>query len=122
MNFTGKKKGSLILLVSMATIFAALISGCIGNNTDSVLSSNIAGPCGGQVSSMGDEFFILAPQTLFSGGESSVTMAAFSDNKSVERCVEYTLTDENDNEITLVQASTSESGNVVATFEVPDVE
>jgi CD109 antigen len=122
MNFTGKNKGSLILLVSLATIFAALISGCIGNNTDSVLPSNIAGPCGGQVSSMGDEFFILAPQTLFSGGESSVTMAAFSDNRSVERCVEYTLTDENDNEITLVQASTSESGNVVATFEVPDVE
>jgi CD109 antigen len=122
MNFTGKNKGSLILLVSLATIFAALISGCIGNNTDSVLPSNIAGPCGGQVSSMGDEFFILAPKVLFSGGESSVTMAAFSDNQSVERCVEYTLTDENDNEITLVQASTSESGNVVATFEVPDVE
>ena len=122
MNFTGKKKGSLILLVSMATIFAALISGCIGSNTDTGLPSNIAGPCGNQVSATGDEFFILAPKMLFSGGESSVTMAAFSDNEPVERCVEYTLTDENDNEVTLVQASTSESGNVVATFEVPDVE
>jgi CD109 antigen len=122
LNLTGKKTVSLVLIVSVAAIFAVLISGCIGNNTDTVLSSNIADPCSGQLSSTGDEFFILAPQTLFSGGESSVTMAAFSDNKSVERCVEYTLTDENDNEITLVQASTSESGNVVATFEVPDVE
>jgi CD109 antigen len=122
MNFTVKNKRSLILLVSMATVFAALISGCIGNNTDTSLPSNIANPCSGQVSSAGDEFFILAPKMLFSGGESSVTMAAFSDDISVERCVEYTLTDENDNEISLVQASTSESGNVVASFEVPDVE
>nr|WP_321496751.1 alpha-2-macroglobulin family protein [uncultured Methanolobus sp.] len=119
MNLKGKKTGSLIVIVSL---FAVIISGCIGSNTDTGLPSNIAGPCGNQVSATGDEFFILAPKMLFSGGESSVTMAAFSENQPVERCVEYTLTDEDNNEITLVQASTSESGNVVATFEVPDVE
>jgi CD109 antigen len=116
-NITGKKSVSFIVIVSL---FAVLISGCIGN--DGELSSNIAGPCSGQVSSSGDEFLILAPKMLFSGGESSITMAAFSDNEPVTRCVEYTLTDEDSNEIPLVQVSTSESGNVVASFEVPDVE
>ncbi|ETA67826.1 large extracellular alpha-helical protein [Methanolobus tindarius DSM 2278] len=116
MNLKGKKTGSLIIIVSL---FAVIISGCVGSDD---LSSNIAGQCGGQVASSGDEFLILAPKMLFSGGESSITMAAFSDNEPVERCVEYTLTDENNNEISLVQASTSESGNVVASFEVPDVE
>jgi len=120
MNFTGKKTVSFIVIVSL---FAVLISGCIGNDTvNSGLPSSIAGPCSGQVASSGDEFLILAPKMLFSGGESSVTMAAFSDNQPVARCVEYTLTDEDNNEITLIQASTSESGNVVASFEVPDVE
>ncbi|WP_319508990.1 alpha-2-macroglobulin family protein [uncultured Methanolobus sp.] len=120
MNFTGKKTVSFITLVS---ILAVLMSGCIGSDTgDSGLPSSIAGPCSDQLASSGDEFLILAPKMLFSGGESSVTMAAFSDNQPVARCVEYTLTDEDNNEITLVQASTSESGNVVASFEVPDVE
>ncbi|WP_094227054.1 alpha-2-macroglobulin family protein [Methanolobus psychrotolerans] len=117
MKLIGKKAGSFIVIVSL---FAVLISGCIGN--DNKLSSNIAGPCSGQVSSSGDEFLILAPKMLFAGGESSVTMAAFSDNQPVTRCVEYTLTDEGNNEITLVRASTSDLGNVVASFEVPDVE
>ncbi|MBP1907880.1 alpha-2-macroglobulin family protein [Methanolobus bombayensis] len=121
MNLKGKKTGSLIVIVSLfAVIIAVIISGCIGGSDD--LASNIAGQCGGQVASSGDEFLILAPKMLFSGGESSVTMAAFSENQPVERCVEYTLTDSNSNEISLVQASTSDSGNVVASFEVPDVE
>jgi Large extracellular alpha-helical protein len=120
MNFTGNKTGSFIVIVSL---FAVLISGCIGNDTvNSGLPSSIAGPCSGQVASSGDEFLILAPKMLFSGGESSVTMAAFSDNQPVTRCMEYTLTDEDNNEVTLLAASTSESGNVVASFEVPDVE
>ncbi|WP_340819604.1 alpha-2-macroglobulin family protein [Methanolobus sp. WCC4] len=117
MNLTGKKAVSFIVIVSL---FAVIISGCIGD--DGELSSNIAGPCTDQLASSGDEFLILAPKMLFSGGESSVTMAAFSDSEPVVRCVEYTLTDEDNNEIALVQASTSEEGNVVASFEVPDVE
>lgn len=117
MESTGKKLLSFIVIVSL---FAVSISGCIGNDTE--LSSSIAGPCSGQLASSGDEFLILAPKMLFSGGESSITMAAFSDNKPVERCVEYTLTDKDNNEIPLVQASTSDSGNAVASFEVPDVE
>ncbi|WP_342306268.1 alpha-2-macroglobulin family protein [Methanolobus sp. ZRKC5] len=120
MNFTGKNTVSFIALVSL---FAVLISGCIGSDTGgSGFSSSIAGPCSDQLASSGDEFLILAPKMLFSGGESSVTMAAFSDNQPVTRCVEYTLTDEDNNEITLLAASTSDSGNVVASFEVPDVE
>lgn len=120
MNFTGKKTVSFITLVS---ILAVLMSGCIGSDTgDSGLPSSIADPCGGQVSLSGDEFLILAPKMLFSGGESSITMAAFSDGESVSRCVEYVLIDKENNEIPLVEASTSGSGNVVASFEVPDVE
>jgi len=117
MNLKGNRIGTLIVLVSL---FAVLISGCIGNDTE--LSSNIAGQCTDQLASSGDEFLILAPKMLFSDGESSVTMAAFSDNGPVTRCVEYTLTDEDNNEISLIQASTSQEGNVVASFEVPDVE
>lgn len=120
MNFTGKNTVSFIALVSL---FAILMSGCIGSDTgDSGLSSSIAGPCSDQLASSGDEFLILAPKMLFSGGESSVTMAAFSDSQPVTRCVEYTLTDEDNNEVALLAASTSDSGNVVASFEVPDVE
>ncbi len=120
MKFTGKNTVSFITLVS---IFAILMSGCIGSDTgDSGLSSSIAGPCSDQLASSDDEFLILAPKMLFSGGESSVTMAAFSDSQPVTRCVEYTLTDEDNNEIALLAASTSDSGNVVASFEVPDVE
>ncbi len=123
MKYKGKNTASLIFLASFFVLFAVLLSGCIGENTeDSGLSSTIAGPCTDQLALSGDEFLILAPKMLYSGGESSVTMAAFSDNKSVERCVEYTLTDDDNNEIPLVSASTSESGNVVASFEVPDVE
>jgi CD109 antigen len=122
MNFA-ERKTKAFFFVSLITLFAVLMSGCSGNETGrSGPESNIAGPCSGQVALSGDEFLILAPKMLFSGGESSVTMAAFSDRGPVERCVEYTLTDSKNNEIPLVRASTSESGNVVASFEVPDVE
>lgn len=85
------------------------------------MPSNQAGLCTGQLADAGDEFFILAPKVLFSGGESSITMAAFEDGQPVSRCIEYTLVDEGNNEISLVTASTTGAGNSVASFEVPDV-
>lgn len=106
----------LLLLLLMISIF---ISGCL-NSKDS--PSNIAGQCGDGSSISGDEFLILAPKTIFSGGESAVTMAAFNEGQPVVRCVDYTLTDANNKVIPLVQASTSEAGNAVAPFEVPDME
>ncbi len=100
-------------------ILFSLFSGCIDNKNE--LSSSVAGPCTGQLADAGDEFFILAPRVLFSGGESSITMAAFEDGQPVSRCIEYTLTDENNTEVSLITASTAGAGNSVASFEVPDV-
>jgi CD109 antigen len=70
----------------------------------------------------GDEYLILAPKMLFSGGESSVTMSAFLEDSAVSRCIECTLTGADGEVVTLVKAATSESGNSVATFDVPDIE
>ncbi|MBN2110945.1 MAG: alpha-2-macroglobulin [Methanosarcinaceae archaeon] len=104
-------------------ILLSLLSGCIGDENESgQLSLNQAGPCSGQLANSGDEFFILAPDTLYSGGESSITMAAFEDGQPVSRCIEYTLVDEDNNVIPLTKVSTSDAGNSVASFEVPDVE
>jgi CD109 antigen len=112
----GNKLKSYLLI---ALLLVVPFSGCID---EAELNSNVAGDCSGQVASAGDEFLILAPKLLFSGGESSVTMAAFSDDESVSRCVEYVLIDGDNNEIPLLTASTSKAGNSVAAFEVPDVE
>lgn len=111
-------KRSRFLLLSLLLI-SIFISGCL-NSKDS--PSNIAGQCGDGTSISGDEFLILAPKTIFSGGESAVTMAAFNEGQPVVRCVDYTLTDANNKVIPLVQASTSEAGNAVASFEVPEME
>ncbi|WP_298685567.1 alpha-2-macroglobulin family protein [uncultured Methanomethylovorans sp.] len=111
-------KRSRLLMLSLLLI-SIFISGCL-NSKDS--PSNIAGQCSDGSSISGDEFLILAPKTLFSGGESAVTMAAFNEGQPVVRCVDYTLTDTNNKVIPLVQASTSEAGNAVASFEVPEME
>ncbi|MCQ6962523.1 alpha-2-macroglobulin family protein [Methanolobus chelungpuianus] len=116
MKLASVKAGSCIICM---LILFSLLSGCIGNKTE--LSSNLAGPCTGQLAGAGDEFLILAPKVLFSGGESSVTMAAFDKGEPVSRCIEYTLVDENNTEIPLISASTTGAGNSVASFEVPDV-
>src|SRR5665648_120509 len=115
------------LYISIILIATILLSGCIGpgkdNATALVLSTTTPIPCTDeQISAQTDEFLILAPKTLYSGGESSVTMAAFEENQSVRRCIEYTLTDENNNDLALLKGSTGESGHTVATFAVPDVE
>ena len=116
MGFKGNKFKSYLLI---ALLLVVPFSGCIEDND---LSSNVAEDCSGQVASAGDEFLIFAPKMLFTGGESSVTMAAFSDSDPVSRCVEYVLIDEDNNEIPILTASTSKVGNSVASFEVPDVE
>ena len=107
------------LLVLSLMLISIFVSGCLNSEGT---SSNIAGQCEDGTSISGDEFLILAPKTLFSGGESAVTMAAFNGGQPVVRCVEYTLTDANNEVIPLVQASTSEAGNAVASFEVPEIE
>ncbi|AFV24188.1 A-macroglobulin like protein [Methanolobus psychrophilus R15] len=116
MKLAGIRSGSYIICI---LIIFSLLSGCIANQSE--LSSNLAGPCTGQLADAGDEFFILAPQVLFSGGESSITMAAFENGQPVSRCIEYTLVDKDNNEVPLVTASTTGAGNSVASFEVPDV-
>jgi len=116
MVFKGNKLKSYLLI---ALLLVVPFSGCV---EEGGLSSNVAEDCSGQLADAGDDFLILAPKMLFSGGESSVTMAAFSDEETVSRCVEYVLIDEDNNEIPLLTASTSEAGNSVAAFEVPDVE
>lgn len=116
MKLVSVKAGSCV--ICMLVLFS-LVSGCIGNKSQ--LSSSLAGPCTGQLSDAGDEFFILAPKVLFSGGESSIAMAAFDDGEPVSRCIEYILVDENNTEIPLITASTTGAGNSVASFEVPDV-
>nr|HML25417.1 MG2 domain-containing protein [Methanomethylovorans sp.] len=110
-------KRSRLLLLSLLLI-SIFLSGCL-NSKD--LPSNIAGQCSDGASFSGDEFLILAPKTLFSGGESAVTMAAFNEGQPVVRCVDYTLKDANNKVIPLVQASTSDAGNAVASFEVPEI-
>src|SRR5665648_865943 len=98
------------LYISIILIATILLSGCIGpgkdNATALVLSTTTPIPCTDeQISAQTDEFLILAPKTLYSGGESSVTMAAFEENQSVRRCIEYTLTDENNNDLALLKLS-----------------
>ncbi|MEA1985714.1 MAG: alpha-2-macroglobulin family protein [Euryarchaeota archaeon] len=112
---------TLILILALAV----LLSGCAGPDEEIEFPqpTNQATPCEqGQEYSSGDEFLILAPKMLFAGGESSVTMSAFANREPVSRCVEYTLTDNEDNTVALVRASTARSGNAVAAFDVPEVE
>ncbi|MDW7731505.1 MAG: alpha-2-macroglobulin family protein [Methanolobus sp.] len=120
MKMKGTRLKSQLLCI---LILFSLFPGCIGNeNGGSQLPPNQAGLCTGQLADSGDEFFILAPKMLYSGGESSITMAAFEDGQPVSRCIEYTLVDKDNNETPLAKVSTSKSGNSVASFEVPDVE
>ncbi|MCL7411264.1 MAG: MG2 domain-containing protein [Methanosarcinaceae archaeon] len=114
------------LYIPILLVAVIVLSGCIGPDLDTILpkgsSTGTVIPCtDGQISA-DDQFLILAPKMLFSGGESSVTMAAFSEDQPARRCIQYTLTDENDNEIQLLTGSTGDSGHTVATFAVPDVE
>ncbi|MBN2488819.1 MAG: alpha-2-macroglobulin [Methanosarcinaceae archaeon] len=115
------------LFISILLVASVLLSGCVGPDNTGVTepegaSTGVVIPCSGEQSVQGDEYLILAPKMLFSGGESSVTMAAFADEQPVTRCIHYKLTDEDNNEIPLFQASTGESGHSVASFAVPEVE
>jgi CD109 antigen len=105
-----------------------IIGGCLGIETDetSFVPSNPAIPC---TSSTGDykelletEYLFLVPKILFSGGEGAVTMVAFRDGRPAERCISFSLIDENGKEKKLVQASTGGRGHAVASFEVPDID
>ncbi|MCD4703804.1 MAG: alpha-2-macroglobulin, partial [Methanosarcinaceae archaeon] len=113
----------LTLILILAS--AILLSGCTGpgEEIEYPQPTNQATPCEqGQDTSPDDEFLILVPKVLFAGGESSVTMSAFANREPVSRCVEYSLTDNEDNTVALVRAATAMSGNAVAAFDVPEVE
>ncbi|MCD4820486.1 MAG: alpha-2-macroglobulin [Methanococcoides sp.] len=121
MKYIGVKKKGFCLLVLLSCI---LLAGCIGQDDSKVQTSSneaLSYDEGGTYSE-DDEYLVLVPKSLFSGGESSVTMSAFLDDEPVSRGVEYTLTSASGDIIPLVKAATSESGNNVAKFEVPDVE
>ncbi|MBN1134354.1 MAG: alpha-2-macroglobulin [Methanosarcinaceae archaeon] len=112
------------LYISILLVASILFSGCVGpDSTNETMSEGASKglviPCSEDLSAQGDEFLILAPKMLFSGGESSVTMAAFANRHPVTRCIQYKLIDEDNNEIPLLQASTGESGHSVASFVVP---
>ncbi len=113
-------RSSIVIL-----LLASLIcSGCSGPkestefpDANEAIACDLAGEY-----SKDDQFLILSPKVIFSGGESAVTMSAFSDQGSVSRCVEYTLVDDQGRKTPLVKASTSDKGNTRASFEVPEVE
>ncbi|ABE52600.1 alpha-2-macroglobulin family protein [Methanococcoides burtonii] len=121
MKYNGVTKKGFCLLVLLSCI---LLAGCIGQDDGNVQTSSneaLSYDEGGTYSEE-DEYLVLVPKALFSGGESSVTMSAFLDDEPVSRGVEYTLTSAAGDIIPLVKAATSESGNNVAKFDVPDVE
>lgn len=121
MRSIGILQKSFIVLFLLSCI---LIAGCIGQDEGvDYPPANEALSCeeGGTYSTE-DEYLILVPKAFFSGGESSVTMSAFLGDVPVSRCLEYTLTSASGEEIPLVRAATSESGNSVAKFDVPEVE
>ncbi len=113
-------RSSIVIL-----LFGSLIcSGCFGPEDDIEFpGANEAVACdmAGDYSE-DDRFLILSPKVIFSGGESAVTMSAFSDQGSVSRCVEYTLVDDQGQQTPLIRASTSDKGNTRASFDVPEVE
>ncbi len=121
MRSIGVLQGSFLVLLILSCIFAA---GCIGPDGEGDYPpANEALSCDeGGTYSTGDEYLLLVPKMMFSGGESSVTMSAFLEDESISRCVEYTLTDAVGEVVPLVKASTSDSGNTVAKFDVPDIE
>lgn len=123
MRSIGVARGSFLvfLILSLSCIFTA---GCIGPDGEGDYPpANEALSCeeGGTYAAE-DEYLLLVPKMMFSGGESSVTMSALLDDSPVSRCVEYTLTDASGEVVPLVKASTSEVGNTVAKFDVPDIE
>ena len=121
MRSIGVVQGSFLVLLILSCIFAA---GCIGPDKEGDFPpANEALSCEeGGTYSTDDEYLLLVPKMMFSGGESSVTMSAFLEEESVSRCVEYTLTDAAGEVVPLVKASTSDTGNAVAKFNVPDIE
>ncbi|MGM0770495.1 MAG: MG2 domain-containing protein, partial [Halobacteriota archaeon] len=121
MRFISILQKSFIVLFLLSCI---LMAGCIGQDEDvDYPPANEALSCeeGGTYSAE-DEYLILVPKAFFSGGESSVTMSAFLGDAPVSRCLEYTLTSASGEEIPLLKAATSESGNSVAKLDVPEVE
>ncbi|AKB86242.1 alpha-2-macroglobulin family protein [Methanococcoides methylutens] len=121
MKFVAILQKSFIVLFLLSCI---VMAGCIGQDEDvDYPPANEALSCeeGGTYSSE-DEYLILVPKAFFSGGESSVTMSSFLGDAPVSRCVEYTLTSASGEVVPLVKAATSDSGNSVAKFDVPEVE
>ena len=69
-------------------------------------------------------YLLMAPKTLFSGGEGAVSMAAFSrDTRNpIRRCISFSLVDKTGKKIKLVEGSTGSVGHTVASFKVPQLD
>ena len=103
-------------ILSLTCIAVIVLSGCIETGT---LSDR-----GNDTPAEVADYLILAPKTLFVGSESSISMSAFTGDEHIpaERHIECALLDSNKTKVSLVRASTGESGHSVARFEVPLIE
>ena len=68
------------------------------------------------------DLLILAPQVMFTNGESAITIAAEHKGQPVEQSISFTLVDEEGRKTELTKCSTGNGGHVVATFDVPVTE
>ncbi|MCD4844734.1 MAG: alpha-2-macroglobulin, partial [Methanosarcinales archaeon] len=86
------------------------------------LSNQPANPFSPSSSYKGCDLLILAPQVMFTNGESAITIAAEHKGQPVEQSISFMLTDAKGVKTELTKCSTGNEGHVVATFDVPDIE
>ncbi|RZN35474.1 MAG: alpha-2-macroglobulin [Methanosarcinales archaeon] len=107
------RKALVYGILSLTCIAVLVVSGCIETGT---LSDR-----GNDTPAEAADYLILAPKTLFVGSESSISMSAFTGDEHIpaKRQIECALLDSNNTKVSLVRASTGESGHSVARFDVP---
>jgi len=120
------------VLIILGIFIILLLSGCVEKSEKPLVEpkplptelkytlTNEPVPCGKTAASSVDaEYTIIAPKLMFKGSESSVTIRTQDESGNpVNKCVKVFMSSENKTE--LFETQTTENGEVVVSFVVPD--
>lgn len=111
------------ILISLLVLFLILliISPTITQPITKLINQTIR-PYDPAATYTGNDLLILAPRVMFTGGESSITIAATEKGFPVEQSISFMLVDAAGEATTLTRGSTGPTGHAVAAFDVPDLE
>ena len=116
------KKMIPIAVILLSLVLISIISFPKISPAIKELSNQPANPFSPSSSYNDCDLLILAPQVMFTNGESAITIAAEHKGQPVEQSISFTLVDEEGGKTELTKCSTGNGGHVVATFDVPVTE